>query len=146
MVNKIRPATLADCAPLAQIDAHDNPSAWSVAQFQAACQSLHDKVCVCENGQGEIVGFAVWQGILDEMELHLIATAPQHRRQGVATALLAHLFQAACNRAAQRILLEVRAGNVGAQALYRQHGFHEIGRRKRYYQNQEDAVLMEKSC
>jgi ribosomal-protein-alanine N-acetyltransferase len=39
--------------------------------------------------------------------------------------------------------LEVRAGNAGAQALYRKFGYEEAGRRPRYYKdNGEDAILM----
>ena len=39
--------------------------------------------------------------------------------------------------------LEVRESNEAARALYRRHGFHEVGRRKRYYpDNGEDAVIM----
>jgi ribosomal-protein-alanine N-acetyltransferase len=42
--------------------------------------------------------------------------------------------------------LEVRAGSLGAIALYRQLGFSEVGRRPAYYRNPEDdAVLMQAS-
>jgi ribosomal-protein-alanine N-acetyltransferase len=41
--------------------------------------------------------------------------------------------------------LEVRASNEAAQALYRKLGFHDVGRRPRYYgDNGEDAVLMDR--
>lgn len=142
----IRLATLHDCATLAAIDAHDNPSAWTAKQFQAACESAHDTVLIAENESGECSGFIVWQTLLDEIELHLIATAPAFRRQGVASQLLANLFQAACDGCATRILLEVRDSNHSAQTFYTQHGFHTIGRRKHYYQSKEDAVIMEKKC
>ncbi|MCL4507345.1 MAG: ribosomal-protein-alanine N-acetyltransferase, partial [Chloroflexi bacterium] len=39
--------------------------------------------------------------------------------------------------------LEVRVSNTVAQNLYRKYGFSEIGRRKRYYRdNDEDALIM----
>ena len=98
------------------------------------------------NEYGECMGFIVWQTICDEMELHLIATVPKFRRQGVARALLAQMFQAARHQQISRILLEVRVSNVVAQTLYTQFGFHEIALRKRYYNNTEDAVIMEKIC
>jgi ribosomal-protein-alanine N-acetyltransferase len=41
-------------------------------------------------------------------------------------------------------LLEVRADNCGALALYSGHGFREVGRRRRYYPDGSDAVLMER--
>lgn len=142
----IRRATTADCATLAELDLRCNPSAWTLAQFQAACESSHNVVLIEQNEMGDVRGFIVWQTVLDEMELHLIATAPEYRRQGIASALLAQLFQAACEQAIYRILLEVRASNLAAQQLYAQHGFAEIARRKNYYGGTEDAVIMEKIC
>jgi ribosomal-protein-alanine N-acetyltransferase len=46
---------------------------------------------------------------------------------------------------ADRVFLEVRPSNPNAQALYQSLGFHEIGRRPRYYpahQGREDAIVM----
>ena len=43
----------------------------------------------------------------------------------------------------REVILEVRASNLPALALYRQLGFVETGRRPRYYQApEEDAILM----
>ena len=39
--------------------------------------------------------------------------------------------------------LEVRVSNLAAINLYQQMGFAEVGRRKRYYENGEDALMME---
>lgn len=49
-----------------------------------------------------------------------------------------------CHRAsAESVLLEVRASNQPALALYASMGFQRVGLRKRYYSNpEEDAVLM----
>ena len=86
----------------------------------------------------------------DESELHLIATEPALRRQGLATQLLNEWFQTAAAENLQRLFLEVREGNLNAQALYRKHGFAECGRRRDYYPlpegGREDAVWMEKIC
>ncbi|MCF7530125.1 ribosomal protein S18-alanine N-acetyltransferase [Neisseria lisongii] len=145
----IRPAAAADCQTLAQIDARGNPSPWSAAQFQAAVESRFDSVAVCECS-GKIGGFIVWQSVCGESELHLIATSPEHRRCGIASALLAHWFQTASAQHIERLFLEVRQSNAAAQNLYRKHGFQTAGIRKNYYPlangGREDAVLMEKSC
>ena len=83
-------------------------------------------------------------------ELHLIATAPEYRRQGIAAALLEHWFRHAQTVGITRLLLEVRAGNAAAQSLYLKYGFTAVGIRKHYYSlpedGHEDAVLMEKPC
>lgn len=145
----IRAATPDDCAALAALDAQGNPSPWSAAQFQTALNNRHDTVKLMEES-GHLAGFIVWQTVLDESELHLIATAPACRRRGVATQLLAEWFQTASTQHVRRLLLEVRASNEAAQALYRKHGFSECGRRKNYYRlpegGGEDAVWMEKLC
>jgi ribosomal-protein-alanine N-acetyltransferase len=44
---------------------------------------------------------------------------------------------------AEFVSLEVRTSNSTAISLYRQLGFVVTGRRKGYYENGEDALLME---
>lgn len=145
MTTIITPATAEQLAELAALDAQCNPNPWRVAQFQAAFNAPHDMIYVAQQ-DGHIVGFIVWQQLFDEIELHLIATAPHLRRQGIASLLLAQLFQAASKYAIARILLEVRQSNLAAQAFYAAHGFQVCGQRKNYYGGTEDAVLMEKLC
>lgn len=41
-------------------------------------------------------------------------------------------------------MLEVRVSNGAAIALYDQLGFKQVGRRKQYYPDGEDAILMNK--
>ena len=68
--------------------------------------------------------------------------APQARRQGVADALLSTLTGFGRDRLAA-LMLEVRASNAPAIALYEKHGFAAVGRRKNYYSApREDAILM----
>lgn len=144
MMFTVRSATLNDITALAALDAHCNPHPWSEKHFQAAVQSPHNTVLLAENG-GILQGFIVWQQVLDEMELHLIATAPEYRRQGLAAHLLQQMFQAAEQQQVTRIFLEVRAGNTAARQLYLQNGFTQTALRPNYY-GAEDAVLMEKIC
>lgn len=144
----IRRAVYADCEELAALDAVCNPSAWTQHQFESALVSPSEQVFLAEK-DGGIAAFIVWQNLPDESELHLIATAPKCRRRGVASALLEYWY-AHLPEGTQRLLLEVRAGNIGAQVLYAAHGFTDAGRRKNYYRTAdgktEDAVLMEKIC
>ncbi|UOP05579.1 ribosomal protein S18-alanine N-acetyltransferase [Conchiformibius kuhniae] len=137
----LRPARETDLPALAALDARCNPSAWTLRQFQAACAAPHDRILLIER-DGAPAAFAVWQCVCGEAELHLIATAPEYRRQGLAARLLAAVADDVAQCGGERILLEVRAGNVAAQALYRAHGFTELAVRPRYYQDGEDAVLM----
>ena len=74
-----------------------------------------------------------------------IATLPHFRRQGVGRALLKALLDAAAERECEAVLLEVRASNDGAIALYKEAGFKAIAKRRAYYTHpREDAVVMRK--
>lgn len=139
----IRPATTADIPALVALDAQTNPHPWTAAQFQAAHRPPIHTLLVAEQHQ-QIIGYIAWQHIQDEIELHLIATAPSHRQQGIASQLMQQLIATAQQHHA-RIILEVRASNHIAQALYRKHQFAPIATRKNYYGN-EDAIIMEKTC
>jgi [ribosomal protein S18]-alanine N-acetyltransferase len=71
-----------------------------------------------------------------------IAVDPSHRRQGIATELLAALY-ARVDDPAARYTLEVRQSNHSAIRLYEREGFRAAGLRRRYYQdNGEDALIM----
>ena len=139
----IRPATTADIPALATLDQQTNPHPWTAKQFQAAHQPPIRTLLIAEHDQ-QIIGYIAWQHIQDEIELHLIATALSHRQQGIASQLMQALITTAQQHHA-RIILEVRASNHIAQALYRKHQFAPIATRKNYYGN-EDAVIMEKTC
>ena len=139
----IRPATVADIPALASLDQQTNPHPWTAAQFQAAHRPPVRTLLIAERDQ-QIIGYIAWQHIQDEIELHLIATAPSHRQQGIASQLMQQLIATAQQHHA-RIILEVRASNHIAQALYRKHQFTPIATRKNYYGN-EDAIIMEKTC
>ncbi len=87
--------------------------------------------------------------IADEAELLTLATDPDHRRQGVAAALLAAVEAGVAARGAVRHFLEVAADNTGAQALYIRAGYVQTGQRAKYYARPDgkffDALLMEKA-
>ena len=145
----IRLAQTEDVAALAALDARCNPVPWSVKQFLAALNSPHDTVLLAWQDK-QLAGFAVWQTVCDESELHLIATAPEYRRQGLAGRLLISWQQACVEQGVRRLLLEVRDSNHAAQQLYVKHGFQAYTRRRQYYSlpdgTREDAVLMEQAC
>ena len=75
----------------------------------------------------------------------MIAVAAASQRRGIAGRLFAALQQEFCAAGVTQVVLEVRASNHPALALYRRLGFTQTGRRPRYYAEPvEDALLM--SC
>lgn len=86
-----------------------------------------------------------WGGfwlMVDEAHIATIASHPDWRGCGLGQYLLLALMDAALARGATLCTLEVRAGNVSAQTLYRKLGYVEAGRRRRYYRDGEDALIM----
>lgn len=91
----------------------------------------------------QVVGLIVVWLIMDEAHIATIATHPDFRQRGIARRLLAESLRHSQQRQATSATLEVRASNLAAQELYARFGFEVVGRRRRYYRdNQEDALLM----
>jgi ribosomal-protein-alanine N-acetyltransferase len=78
----------------------------------------------------------------DEAEVLTLAVAPAVRRQGIATALLRAARDRARALGAHAMFLEVAVGNTAAVMLYRREGFAEVGRRRRYYADASDALVL----
>ena len=115
---------------------------WSEALFREALDNPSAAILLAQGEGGALLGYAVLSTVLDEGNLDNIAVAPDCRRRGVADALLSALTAFGRARLAC-LMLEVRASNGPAIALYEKHGFQAVGRRKNYYTApREDAVLM----
>jgi ribosomal-protein-alanine N-acetyltransferase len=92
---------------------------------------------------GALVGFAGLWLMVEEAHIVTVAVAPDERRRGFGRLLVHGLLRVAQREGMLAGTLEVRESNAEARALYREYGFHEVGRRKRYYvDNGEDAVIM----
>jgi [ribosomal protein S18]-alanine N-acetyltransferase len=90
-----------------------------------------------------IIGMIVVWVILDEAHIATIATDQAYRNLGIARELLAAGLAPALRRGCLSATLEVRLNNLPAQRLYRRFGFEVVGRRPRYYRdNNEDALIM----
>lgn len=99
---------------------------------------------LCAEGEGgELLGYVGMQHVLDEGYIGNVCTAPQHRRRGVARALLAELEARSRRLDLAFLTLEARASNAAAIALYEGAGYGRVGTRPGYYQHPaEDAVIM----
>lgn len=89
-------------------------------------------------------GFVLARVAADEAEILTLAVAPGSRRAGHGAALLAGAMAAAVARGAVAMFLEVSEGNAAARALYEAAGFAEAGRRRRYYADGADALLLQR--
>lgn len=92
---------------------------------------------------GAVSGYVFFRLAADELHIHRIAVAPEKRRRTRGGRLLAECLRAGRLQGARTALLEVRASNRAALALYRRFGFQAVATRPGYYHNgQEDALLL----
>jgi ribosomal-protein-alanine N-acetyltransferase len=139
----LRRATVADAAALAQLEQAASPHPWSPAQTRSELErSEPDAVLVLEGREG-LLAFCAYRVMVDEMHVMTLSVEPRARRRGLARALVEAAVRRAGRAGARRALLEVRAGNQAARALYAACGFVPLGHRKRYYTSPpEDALVL----
>ena len=90
-----------------------------------------------------IVGYGGFWSIVDEAHISTIASHPHWRGRGVGELMLLAMVERAIDLKAAMVTLEVRVTNSVAKNLYKKYGFEVVGRRPRYYRdNDEDADLM----
>lgn len=75
-------------------------------------------------------------------DIQTLAVHPGYRGRGIARDLLGRLLTTADASHCTEVLLEVRADNSAAIALYESHGFEVIARRASYYGPGLDALIM----
>lgn len=143
----LRPMKVADIPQVHALDVISFSLPWTERSYHFEVEENdHSRPWVVEDVSvtpGRIVGMSVVWLILDEAHVATIAVHPDYRRRGIGQRLLANALLSAQREGATLAYLEVRKGNLGAQALYQRFGFIEDGIRPHYYvDNGEDAILM----
>ena len=144
---KIRPMPSADLDRVNEIERSlEHAPHWPHSAWVSALDPLtvpHRLALVAEYpSTSSIVAFAVASLLPPQAELETIAVAPEAQRRGLARFLLAALRKELKSAHVTDVILEVRASNRPAPALYLDLGFVETSRRPRYYADPvEDAIL-----
>ncbi len=138
----VRPAAAADLDAIERIERASFGDPWSLKSFAESLARDFVRTNVLLE-DGVVIGYSVVWVSGEECELANLAVEPARRGQGLG----AHLLDAALRQAHDEgllvMFLEVRDSNVGARHLYARRGFHEVGRRPRYYQHpEEDALIL----
>jgi [ribosomal protein S18]-alanine N-acetyltransferase len=138
----VRAAGTADVEALAAIHAATFPPAevWTAAAI-AWQLSLPGGFGLIEAGRGMMLARVTG----DEAEVLTLAVIPDGRRRGLGAALLTAALREAGERGAQAVLLEVSETNTAARALYAAAGFVEVGRRRHYYPDGSDALVLRRA-
>lgn len=120
---------------------------WSEEALLYMCTSpVTHAVAVIEKTSGRLAAYGGCEYVLDEANIVNVATHPDFRRKGCASALLDELESFLKTRGVKSVYLEVRVSNIAARTLYENKGYRAVGVRKNYYRFPvEDAAVMLKT-
>lgn len=137
----IRQMTGADLDRVMAIETHTFPNPWRRSFFAS---DIHrpDAFCIVAEDHTGVVGYLVAWG-REELHIANIAVAAESRRKGFGSRLMNTALEFARKQGCENVYLEVRASNIGAQRFYRRFGFIPTYIRRGYYENGEDAIVME---
>ena len=116
---------------------------WTPSVLKSELESKNSKYVVAKL-RNEIIGFA---GIIISpvnAEITNIVVRKDFRRKGVGGNLLNKLIEMSKENGKDAISLEVNEKNECAIDLYKKNNFEILGKRKKYYNNQDDAIIMTK--
>jgi ribosomal-protein-alanine acetyltransferase len=94
-------------------------------------------------GGGRVLGYATFRRVGRESELLRVAVAPDRRDRGIGGRLIEAGLARLRDEGVATCFLEVRPTNAPALALYERLGFARISRRRRYFPDGSDALVLE---
>lgn len=117
---------------------------WNSNIFKSDFEQNNSYYIVAKSQEGEIIGFAGMKIFINEADIMNIATKKIYRNIRIGSLILKNLLEIAKNLGLSTITLEVNEKNNIAIKLYKKFNFEIIGKRKKYYNNQFDAIIMQK--
>lgn len=138
----LHPVTEADLEEVVEIERLSFQHPWNREHILNEIQSPHSFPLLVRTADGVCVGYICPMLVLDEGQILNVAVHPSFRGKGVGKLLVLSALEEFRKRGASIVMLEVRPSNAAAISLYRLLGFVATGRRRRYYENGEDAILM----
>lgn len=142
-----------DLLEVVEIEAASGLSCWGWEAYFAELARAQESVMLVarrtvndafsDGHELSVLGFIAARLSADDLHINNVAVRAINRLHGIGSKLLAAALEEGRRRGARRALLEVRAGNSSAQALYSRHDFKIVGRRRHYYAAPaEDALVM----
>ena len=140
----LRPMRWWDVEEVQVIEADLFPDPWSVEAFWSELAHVPDtRLFIVAEEDGAVVGYGGLVATAGTADVQTLAVARDMQGTGLGARLLDTLLTEARTRQAREVLLEVRAENTAAQALYARVGFERIGIRRGYYRpGGTDALVL----
>ena len=133
--------TLSDFNALSDILISDFDDFWNENILKSELQNPFSTYIMAKLGN-KVVGFAGMIDTIDQMEITNIVVKKDYRKNGIGNILLNRLMSLAKENKKSEIILEVNENNISAIKLYEKNGFKKCGLRKRYYNNTDNAIIM----
>ena len=138
----IRRAKKEDYPAFAAIEAeHPGYPAWGVKGFEAE-ENNRNSVTLTAEEEGRPAGFINFWILRPQVQLNTLAVGRAYLRRGAASALLGKLLEYAAKNLCREIDLEVNEHNAADIAIYAARGFELVGKRPKFYNNTDAALLM----
>jgi ribosomal-protein-alanine N-acetyltransferase len=147
---EIAPMSAHDLLEVVEIEEASGLSRWGWDSYNAELGRLESIMLVARRASPDergkyLHGFVAARLGAEELHVNNIGVREEVRRRGIGNILLKRALERGAALGARAALLEVRAGNLAAQALYRSLGFEVLGTRRNYYHDPtEDAHIMSK--
>ena len=119
-------------------ESYTNP--WNKKHIVNDINHLHSLNYIYEENK-ELIGYLFGYLIKNEYHLNKITVKESYRRKKIGKLLFYYCVNQLLNNNVKSIQLEVSSLNLIAQKFYRSLGFIKVGMRKKYYSNEEDALL-----
>lgn len=133
----------ADLSQVMAIEQKSFADPWTLQSFYREIQENPYSRYLVAYRQERLVAYIGGWLITDQLHITNLAVEPQERGNGLAKKLLDELVRLSRKEGINKATLEVRVSNDAAINLYRKNGFAIVGRRPKYYiNNQEDALIM----
>jgi len=144
---RIRTAERADLLEVHRIEQAVFPQPWPFSALESYLGEAGFLVAEADTDDGpRVAGYIIADTVPNHGtplgHVKDLAVRTDHRRGGVATALLKRALSLLETVGASSAKLEVRADNTGARRLYRRFGFEHRKTIPNYYSNGEDALVM----
>ena len=120
----------------------DFADGWSKEQLLSAFNT--DRFLAIGAFDGQLIGVITLSVSFEDADLEGIVVKSEFRKGGVASKLFSLAQKTLKERGVNRLLLEVREGNIPAISFYNKQGFNKISIRKNYYSDGENALVMVK--
>lgn len=131
----------ADLAEVLEVENSVYAHPWTADNFRSEFDRLIS--CpLCLKKAGRVVAYSFFWLLPPEVHLLNVAVREEYRGLGLARKLLEAMMTIGRRAGADTFFLEVRPTNLPAVGLYQSLGFSVVGRRPKYYENGEDALLM----